>query len=66
VVEGDSPSFFDPLRHEMDRLYDRLFDWTPLYRFSEEGEWLPSLDVSETSKEIVVKAELPRPGGERH
>ena len=49
----------DRLRNEMDRLYDRFFDWRPFQRFSEEGEWLPSLDVSETSKEIVVKAELP-------
>ena len=49
----------DRLRDEMDRLYDRFFDWRPFHRFSEEGEWLPSLDVSETSKEIVVKAELP-------
>jgi len=52
----------DPLtgfRSEMDRLFDRFFDgWPP--RFSaEEGVWAPSVDVSETAKEVIVKAELP-------
>ena len=49
----------DRLRNEMDRLYDRFFDSRPFRRFSEEGEWMPSVDVSETSKEIIVNAEIP-------
>ena len=49
----------DRLRNEMDRLYDRFFDWRPFHRFAEEGEWSPSVDVSETSKEVVVTAEIP-------
>jgi HSP20 family protein len=46
------------LRNEMDRLYDRFFDWRPLRRIGEAGEW-PSVDVSETEKEILVKADVP-------
>jgi HSP20 family protein len=46
------------LRNEMDRLYERFFDWTPSRRFGEAGEW-PSVDVSETEKEIIVKADVP-------
>jgi HSP20 family protein len=47
------------LRNEMDRLYERFFDWRPLRRFGEAGEWMPSVDISETEKEIIVKAEVP-------
>jgi HSP20 family protein len=47
------------LRNEMDRLYERFFDWRPLRRFEEAGEWVPSVDVSETEKEIIVKADVP-------
>jgi HSP20 family protein len=46
------------LRNEMDRLYERFFDWRPSHRFGQAGEW-PSVDVSETEKEIVVKADVP-------
>ncbi len=49
----------DRLRDEMDRLYERLFDWMPFRRFPIEGEWVPSVDVSETAKNIVVSAEIP-------
>ncbi|MCU0595314.1 MAG: Hsp20/alpha crystallin family protein [Desulfobacterota bacterium] len=49
----------DRLRNEMERLYDRFFDLRPFRRFAEEGEWMPSVDVSETAKEIIVKAEIP-------
>jgi HSP20 family protein len=49
----------DRLRNEMERLYDRFFDLRPFHRFTEEGEWMPSVDVSETAKEIIVNAEVP-------
>jgi HSP20 family protein len=49
----------DRLRNEMERLYDRFFDLRPFRRFTEEGEWMPSVDVSETAKEIIVNAEIP-------
>jgi HSP20 family protein len=49
----------DRLRNEMERLYDRFFDFRPFRRFTEEGEWMPSVDVSETAKEIIVNAEIP-------
>jgi HSP20 family protein len=46
----------DKMRSEMDRLWDAFFEGRPRVR---EGEWVPSLDVSETKNELVVKAELP-------
>ena len=49
----------DRLRNEMERLYDRFFDLRPFRRLTEEGEWMPSVDVSETAKEIIVNAEIP-------
>jgi HSP20 family protein len=49
----------DRLRDEMERLYDRLFDFRPFRRWTDEVEWMPSVDVSETAKEIIVNAEIP-------
>lgn len=49
----------DRLRNEMERLYDRFFDLRPFRRFTDEGEWMPSVDVSETAKEVIVSAEIP-------
>ncbi len=49
----------DRFRSEMDRLFNRFFDWWSPESHLGEGEWMPSVDVSETGKEIVVNAELP-------
>ncbi|MGD9034796.1 MAG: Hsp20/alpha crystallin family protein [Desulfobacteraceae bacterium] len=49
----------DRFRSEMDRMFDRVFDWRPFDLHVREGEWMPAIDVSETGKEIVVKAEIP-------
>jgi HSP20 family protein len=46
------------LRREMDRMWDRFFGEAPLGRRIGE-EWWPSVDVSETKDNLVVKAELP-------
>jgi len=45
-------------RGEMDRLRDKLFGERPLVRAFTE-EWLPSVDISETRDNFIVKAELP-------
>jgi len=45
-------------RREMDRLWDRFFGEEPLGR-GFVGEWSPTVDVSETKNELLVKAELP-------
>jgi len=47
------------MRREMDRLWDSFFEERPRRRVEEVGEWLPSLDLSETKNDLVVKAELP-------
>ena len=46
------------LRNEIERLYERFFDLRPFHHV-EEGEWIPTLDVSETAREVIVKAEIP-------
>jgi len=48
----------DRMRSEMDRLWEAFFEGRPRRR-TDEGEWLPSVDVSETKNDLVVKAELP-------
>lgn len=45
-------------RSEMDSLFDRFFRLEP-FKSVEPGRWMPSIDVSETPKEIIVKAEIP-------
>ena len=45
-------------RREMDRLWDRFFGEEPLGRRL-AGEWSPSVDISETKNELLLKAELP-------
>jgi len=46
------------LRDEMDRMWNKYLGELPFGRRSAEG-WLPSLDISETDDNLVVKAELP-------
>lgn len=48
----------DVLRHEMDRLFDRVFEprWD---EFESPRRGAPKIDVSETKDAIVVKAEIP-------
>ena len=46
-------------RREMDRLFDRFFEGWPFRVSAAEGPWVPSVDVSETAKDVVVRAELP-------
>jgi len=62
--EDDSP--FLALQRDMNRLFDEIFDSffgedRPLlaHRRDLTGEFLPSVDVREKDKEIVVTAELP-------
>jgi HSP20 family protein len=47
------------MRREMDRLWDSFFEGKPAKRGEEAGEWLPTLDVSETKNELVIRAEIP-------
>jgi HSP20 family protein len=47
------------LRNEMERLYGRFFDLRPFRRLTDEGDWVPYVDVSETPQEVIVKAEIP-------
>lgn len=47
-----------PFRNELERLWDRVGGETPLGRTFGEG-WSPSVDISESKNNLVVKAELP-------
>ena len=53
------PFEFDRIRREMDRLWDSFLEGRPMRRAGDSGEWLPSIDVSETKGDLVIKAELP-------
>ena len=51
---------FDAFRREMDSLYERFFAETPAGPTGElVGAWAPRVDIEETDKEILVKADLP-------
>jgi HSP20 family protein len=50
---------FDRMRRDMDRFWNSFIDFGPKRKTGEGEEWFPSLDVSETKSDIVVKAELP-------
>lgn len=45
------------MRDELDRLFERFF--TPMEVESREITWSPSVEMYETDKDLVVKAELP-------
>lgn len=51
---GEVSSF----RGEMDKLWDRFFGQRPLAGTLSE-EWIPSVDISETEDNLLIKAELP-------
>ncbi len=51
---------FQELRREMDRLFQEFFGTKSLFPERWEAiEWVPAVDVSETDKEVIVKADLP-------
>ena len=50
---------FERMRRDMDRLWESFFEGGLTKRGEEGGGWLPSLDVSETKSDLVVKAEVP-------
>ena len=50
---------FERMRREMDRLWDSFFDVGLKKEGKNEVQWLPTLDISETKNDLVVKAELP-------
>jgi len=48
----------EAFREEMDE-WTRRFFGTPLAEFAAPKAWAPSVDVEETEKEFIVKADLP-------
>ena len=49
-------------RDEMDRLFDSFFGispWSSTLHSSGAGQWNPDLDITETDKDLVIRAELP-------
>jgi len=47
------------LRSEMDRVFDDFFGLMPARREGSATMWSPSVDISETADNFVVRAELP-------
>ena len=52
-------SEMERFKREIDKMYDRFLDWGPFRRFVELGDWVPPIDIAETSKEIIIHAEIP-------
>jgi HSP20 family protein len=50
---------FERMKNETDHFWDSFFDVESRRKGEDSGGWFPSLDVSETKNEIVVKAEVP-------
>jgi HSP20 family protein len=46
------------LRREMDDLWNQFFTEFPVLK-RHEGEWAPSVDISENKESFIVQAELP-------
>ena len=54
-------NFSTEYRRELDNLYDRFFEpnFLPSSYLFGEGKWDPTIDISESKKDITVKAEIP-------
>ena len=52
-------SDFDRMRREMERVWDTFLEGDARKESKKDSVWLPSVDVSETKNDVVVKAELP-------
>ena len=50
---------FERMKEELDRFWDSFLEGTLHERGEDRTGWFPSLDVSETKSDFVVKAELP-------
>ena len=57
VARSDNP--FMSLQREIDRLFDDFTRGFPTFSGGGTGELLPSMDVTETDKQIEITAELP-------
>ncbi len=57
VARNDNP--FMSLQREIDRLFDDFTRGFPAFSTGGAGEMLPSVDVTETDKQIEITAELP-------
>ena len=57
VARSDNP--FMSLQREIDRLFDDFTRGFPAFSSGGAGELLPSVDVTETDKQIEITAELP-------
>lgn len=62
-MEPGSLATLADFRNEMNRLFEGFFTRpmmaSPWFETIEPGQWLPAVDLSETDKQIHVRAELP-------
>lgn len=54
-----STSFMEPFRQEMDEMFQRFFPPLATNGGDAAQAWAPRVDVEETEKEVIVKADLP-------
>lgn len=57
--ESRDPGSLSRIRETMDRFFENLFGGDAARAQGAGSAWAPSVDVSETEREIVVKAEVP-------
>jgi HSP20 family protein len=58
------PGSLRRFRSQIDRLFDSFFGLSAPWEETMPGTWIPDLEVLDTGKEIVVKAEVPGLGPE--
>ena len=58
-VARPGPDVFGSLQREVDRLFDEFARGFGTLSGSSNGNFMPSMDISETDKEFVITAELP-------
>jgi len=54
---GRQSSMVDSLRQEFNQLFDRF--WSGQLEPMQLSRWMPAVDISETSEEVRVRAEVP-------
>ncbi len=59
LIKWEPSEGLTSLRRDMDRLLDDFFNHSP-FHFERENSFSPSVEVSDTTESVIVKAQVPR------